>query len=151
MTPLQLMEIGKKWKLKWGIQIKFEKVLMSWQNSLTPFNNSEQEPNNNVKADKLQIKPSISKSVNAHSQTAPNVKEILKSSSQGTSILSFYESNLKLNNGSRAIVVDLIINYMIQNDIRMNVVLAKRTAEGIVNVFKTEFLVRINIFKHLFF
>ncbi|XP_055906416.1 uncharacterized protein LOC129941736 [Eupeodes corollae] len=69
-----------------------------------------------------------------------DVEQILKASFQGKSILNLYKSSQNLNVGSRTIIIDLIIKYMLQEEIRMTVGIAKQIADKIGNLFKTEYL-----------
>lgn len=140
--------------IKLGIQIKFESILMTWQKSkeIAMVTSARSEPGSKNNIDNINelfgSEPdcSTSTSTNSHHTISMDIEKIMKTTSQGRSILSLYENDSKLNEGSRSVVVDLVINYMIQNDIRMTVILAKKTAEAILKVFKTEFMVRIHFF-----
>lgn len=70
-----------------------------------------------------------------------NLEKLLIESSQGRAILNLYQNENELNDGCRGVLLDLIINYLFENEIKMTVTLSKIIAEKIVEVFPTEVLV----------
>ncbi|KAI8116607.1 hypothetical protein CVS40_11351 [Lucilia cuprina] len=134
MTPQHLKQLGKKWNIKLGIQIKFENCLINWKNNRSaPAVCSN--PNINLMDSKNKM---FNENINSSKEI--DIAEIMNATSQGRSVLDFFKNNLKLNDLSRAIVVDLTTNYLIQNDIPMTVNLASKIAESIVQVFQSESL-----------
>lgn len=78
-----------------------------------------------------------------------NIHTILEQTSIGSRILKFYKENNMLNDSMQNLLVDTIINDVVQRNLKMNVSLAKSLASKIVNLFPTETMVRIFIFKIL--
>lgn len=66
------------------------------------------------------------------------VIDILNKTSNGRTIIQQYKTFQKLPDGCRNILVDIIINYLIQNDIKMSVSLSEKIADQIIMIFPTE-------------
>lgn len=135
MTQANVQQLFEKYKLQLGLQFQFASWLKSWQSSeLKNLNND-----------------SLSCKALDNAALTFDVRNILKISSQGRKILDLYGNDTQLNDGSRAIIVELIVNYMVQNDIRMTTNVAQQIADEIIKVFPSELKVRhcihcINLF-----
>lgn len=141
MNLEHISDLSKKHNIKLGIQILLQHELLNWQiseKSTVVFSCSESEEN--VQQGK-EIKSAAP--LKNLGETTIDVGKILNSSSQGRVIIQKYETTNSLNEGSRRIIVDLIINSMIQTDVRMTVILALKISQDIVKIFPSEFLVHI--------
>jgi len=74
-----------------------------------------------------------------------DITAVLNDGIDGEYILQYYVSNNILNDGLRAMLVDLIVNHMIKMNIKMTVKVAETISDGIVNVFPTESKVSLSI------
>lgn len=123
MTEKHVKQIFKKHKIQIGIQIEFQMWLKSWQTSTLTTTDAS--------SDQIQKNES-------HQDTQFNIVKILKLSSQGRSILEIYNINQQLNDGSRSLLVELIVNYMIQNDMKMTIPIAEKIKDNILTIFPEE-------------
>lgn len=76
---------------------------------------------------------------------ATKIDEILNSSPQGHLILEYYRKNNKLNDGIRTTLVDIVIRYIISNNIAMSVNVAESLSNQIVAMFSLEIKVKISL------
>lgn len=129
MTAANIQQLFNKYGLQLGVQFHFESWLKSWQNSNSSAKKITSEP-----------KDSFVSSCN-YSGVNFEIEHILKLSSQGRTILDLFTKNQQLNDGSRAIIVELVVNFMIQNEIKMTTDVAQKIADNIVKIFPSEFKV----------
>lgn len=122
MTAEDFQKLVKKYNIKLGIEIKFIHNLKKWQNPIL-----ETTP---LPIQVKVIKPIVTKQL--------DMVEILNKTAQGALILKKYEEVQIINDATRSILVELIINHMIQIDLRMTIDVAKKILEAIVEVFPSE-------------
>lgn len=147
MTEKHVLHLVNKYNIKLGIQIKFENFLKTWQQSGTILKDSmlEQAGLNDVETlNKTETLFSTSKEMKL------DIHKIIVNSSQGRTVLNMYKQSSTLNASARTIIVDLIINYMIQNDARMTVLNAQEISTDIIRLFPCENLVRFCKFFNCF-
>lgn len=70
---------------------------------------------------------------------------ILKHSPKGRLIIHHYETYHKLNDPCRVSIIELINNFLIQNEIKMSNELAKNISRQIIDEFPTEDIVIKNV------
>lgn len=126
MTSRHCEILTKGFKL--GVLIKLEYHLKNWQNQEKSTVSSESSKTSTDISDGAQF----------------DLFNILQSSHQGKSLIAQYEENKKFNDLSRQILVDLAVNHMIQNNIKMTVNVAEKIADEIVVQFPTEIKVIID-------
>lgn len=69
-----------------------------------------------------------------------------KKNNDGRLILKYYKTNSILNEYSRSILVDVIVQHLLENEITMSNVLAEAIASQVVNLFPTEIKVSFIIY-----
>lgn len=141
MTPRHCELLLKDFSL--GKLIKFEHHLKLWQIEEKSTVSSFQS----VDANSLYTRNENENDRPAHKDESfeqlrkLDLKNILNHTSQGRSISENYRMFKTLTDGSRNILVDVIINYLIQNDIKMTVKLSENIADQIIQIFPTEYKV----------
>lgn len=145
-----------KYGIQLGLQFTFihfwsSKIVgNSLNNNAALINKASVQQNTNMSSH--QIESVSSQQNDASSQQPENLQEnlidfdietILKMSSQGKAIIEIYKKNGNFNDGTRIVIVELLINYMIQNNMQMSSNTAKRLAENVVKLFPTELMVCI--------
>jgi len=126
-------------KFPLGINILFRHELEEWQkdgNYITLKNNSNQGIQN------VQLTSEKSSSMQSKLPCETKIEEILNSSPQGHLILEYYKQNNKFNDGIRTTLVDIVIGYIISNNIPMSVNVAESLSNQIVAMFSTEIKVK---------
>ncbi|CAI6353215.1 unnamed protein product [Macrosiphum euphorbiae] len=122
-------------KFPLGIYILFRHELEEWQkdgNYISLKNNSNQGIQN------VQLTSEKSSSMQSKLPCKTKIDEILNSSPQGHLILEYYKQNNKFNDGIRTTLVDIVIGYIISNNIPMSVNVAESLSNQIVAMFSTE-------------
>lgn len=130
MKPEDVYKLLAKFPLE--IYILFRHKLEEWQ-----------KDRNNISLKKdLQQTTEKSSSIQSKLPCATNIADILKSSPQGHLILEYYKKYNKLNDGIRTTLVDIVIGYIISNNIPMSVNVAESLSNQIVAMFSSEIKVK---------
>jgi len=142
MKPEDANKLLEKFPL--GISILFRHELEKWQKCSVNINE-----NNSLKNDsnqRIQNVPLTSEESLSRQSKLPSiiikVDEILNSSPQGHLIIDYYRKNNKLNDGIRTTLVDIVIGYIISNNIQMSVSVAESLSNQIVAMFSSEIKVK---------
>jgi len=122
-------------KYPFGVHIQFEHYIRQWQNTNSVTNAS----NSNLP------KPSFTSSTSSillAGSKEPlldfSLDEVLKRSTHGSMIISYYKSNKNLNETCRNLLVDLIITSLLEKNLPMSTALASHISDIIVGTFTTE-------------
>jgi len=140
MKPEDANKLLEKFPL--GINILFRHELEEWQkdrNNISLNNDSNQVIQN------VQLTSEKSLSMQSKLPCATKIDEILNSSPHGHLILEYYRKNNKLNDGIRTTLVDIVIGYIISNNIAMSVNVAESLSNQIVAMFSSEIKVKISL------
>lgn len=113
-----------------GVHIKFEHCVKQWQNTNTSNSNlptpSFTSPTSSLLAGSSEPLPEFA------------LDEVLKRSTHGSMIISYYETNKNLNETCRNLLVDLIIASLLEKKRPMSTTLANHISDLIVGTFSTE-------------
>lgn len=122
-----------------GIQIKFEKHLREHQK------NQEEQHDVSLLKPKLITETPVQK-LTQRSTKPPiiefNLGEILIKSTQGSMITDYFYKHNRLNESSRSLLEEIIINDLIKENRTMTIDLANSISNAIVKSFPTEIKVR---------
>lgn len=135
MNQQSASEVSKQ--LKMGKRIKFCQKLGQWQNSLKtavrtmPASGSSSMSSQNA----LPVTPVIIASKNM-----PHfmLEDVLKMTNDGRLMLKYYAINANLNEPSRTLLVEIIIQHLLETDVCMSVTLADSISNQILKLFPTE-------------
>lgn len=121
-----------------GIHIKFEKHLEEYQK------NQEQRHNVSLLKSKIIAETPVQNLTlqSTPSESGFDLNEILIKSTQGVMIIDYYCKQKKLNESSRSLLVEIIINDLIKKNRTMTIDLANSISNAIVKSFPTEIKVR---------
>jgi len=122
-----------------GIHIKFEKHLEEYQK------NQEQQHNVSLLKSKIIAETPVQNltlTSTKPSEIGFDLNEILIKSTQGALIIDYYYKQKKLNESSRSLLVEIIINDLIKKNRTMTIDLANSISNAIVKSFPTEIKVR---------
>jgi len=140
MKPEDAKKLLEKFPL--GIYILFRHELEEWQKDR---NNISLNNDSNQRIQNVQLTSEKSLSMQSKLPCATKIDEILNSSPQGHLILEYYRKNNKLNDGIRTTLVDIVIGYIISNNIAMSVNVAESLSNQIVAMFSSEIKVKISL------
>lgn len=144
MTEKDFDELPIKYTIKLGICLRFKSNLKSWQRNCIKENatdkdlmtsKAENEIYSSRNTDVLENKPEI------------NVTKILNSTPQGGSIFAIYSEKKMFTDATRYVLVDLIITYLHQNNIRMGVEICKNICEQLMQLFPSEINIKVSFFQ----
>lgn len=129
----QIEKLLKKYPL--GVHIKFEHYIKQWQNTKMDINAS----NSNLPTPSF-TPPASSSLLVGSAEPLPefSLDEVLKRSTHGSMIISYYESNKNLNETCRNLLVDLIIASLFEKKRPMSTALANHISDIIIGTFTTE-------------
>lgn len=121
-----------------GIRIKFEKHLQEYQK------NQGQQQDISLLIPKLITETPVQNLIQStnSSKIGFDLSEILIKSTQGSMIVDYYYKQKKLNESSRSLLVEIIINDLIKKNRTMTIDLANSISNAIVKSFPTEIKVR---------
>lgn len=122
-----------------GIHIKFEKHLEDYQK------NQEQQHDVSLLKSKIIAETPVQNltlTSTKPSEIGFDLNEILIKSTQGAMIIDYYYKQKKLNESSRSLLVEIIINDLIKKNRTMTIDLANSISNAIVKSFPTEIKVR---------
>ncbi|XP_029348421.1 uncharacterized protein LOC115034958 [Acyrthosiphon pisum] len=130
----QIEKLLQKYPL--GVHRKFEHYVKQWQ--VTKWDTNDSNSNSPTPL----FTPPISSSLLASSEllTRFSLDEILKRSTHGSMIISYYESNKNLNETCRNLLVDLIIASLFEKKHPMCTALAKQISDMIVGTFTRKYI-----------
>lgn len=133
-----------------GIRVNFRWHIKQLQNS--KMENTEKVSkvpsavtNENIGSDFSKPLPTKTLQTSESIKTIQNIELILQQSVCGTEIINYYKENSTLTDSLRNKLVDKIIDYFINNDIKMQIPIAKDVAEKIVQLFPNESMVTISV------
>lgn len=127
-----------------GTYIQFEHKLGLWQQSQLPTNvrldNEKRLPttSNSIQGSSLNTQISNNYNPTQACQTSVQIESILTNSPDGLLILKYFKCHEEFNDNIRVKLVDLIIHYIISNEISMSLTLADNIADQIVFMFPSE-------------
>jgi len=129
----QIEKLLQKYPL--GVHMKFEHYVRQWQNI-----NSDTNASNSNLPKPLFTSSTSSSLLSGSSEPLPefSLDEVLKRSTHGSMIISFYESNKNLNETYRNFLVDMIIASLLEKNRPMFTALASHISDIIVGTFTTE-------------
>lgn len=139
MKPEDAKKLLEKFPL--GIYILFRHELEEWQKGR---NNMSLKNHSNHGIHNVQLTSEKPLSMQSKPPCAINIGEILNSSPQGHLILEYYRKNNKFNDGIRTALVDMVIGYIISNNIPMSVNVAESLSNQIVAMFSSAIKVKNN-------
>lgn len=132
INSIQIDKLLKKYPL--GVRIKFEHYIKQWQKSKCDNNSSS----SNLSTPSLTSPVSLLSAESLESVPAFSLDDILKRSTHGSMIINYYESNKKLNETCRNLLVDLIIASLLEEKHPMSTALANHISDIIIGTFTTE-------------
>lgn len=140
MTRKHCKMLTKGFKL--SVLVKFEDFLMKWQEAQRSSHHAEStvliNKGNFVERNKASNVLTDKENYMERSPILFNLNKVLTNSMRGRSILLSYQNNTFLTDAMRSIVLDLIINFLLQENIKMSVLLASQISFEIIKCFPTE-------------
>lgn len=131
MKPMHIERLLKNYTL--GVQLKFEKELITWQQL-------------QIQADPITILPEKDqKSKTLPVESIIKVFNVVKDSPNWKLVLDYFNIYKKMNDSIRCKLVDMIIHYIISSKMPMTIKLADSIADQIVCMFSSEVKVPINL------
>lgn len=131
MKPIHIEKLLKNYTL--GVQLKFEKELITWQQLQIQTDPTTILPEKDQKSKTLPVESTI------------KVFNVVKDSSNGKLVLDYFNVYKKLNDSIRCKLVDMIIHYIISSKMPMTIKLADSIADQIICMFSSEVKVPINV------